>query len=115
MFVPPQRPFSVPEGVSEIDGGVFGCWGREGVPTLVIPEGVEKIGGGAFSGWSKLEKLVLPSTIKEIGSWAFEGCTRLKEVVVPKGVNAQVNPTAFKDSPFECKWRRLPGLMEQSE
>jgi hypothetical protein len=115
LFVPPERSFSVPEGVREIDKGVFGCWSREDVPTLVIPEGVEKIGGGVFNGWSKLEKLVLPSTIKEIGSWAFEGCTRLKEVVVPKGVNAQVNPTAFKDSPFECKWRELPGLREQDD
>ncbi len=115
LFVPPQRPFSVPEGVSEIDGGVFGCWGREGVQMLAIPEGVEKIGGGVFNGWSKLEKLVLPSSLKEIGQWSFRGCTRLKEIVVPKGVKAHVHSAAFTDSPFERNWRRLPGLMEQSE
>ena len=115
LFVPPQRPFSVPEGVSEIDSGVFGCWGREGVRMLAIPEGVEKIGGEAFSGWCKLEKLVLPSSLKEIGQWSFRGCIRLKEIVVPKGVKAHVHSAAFTDSPFERNWRRLPGLMEQSE
>lgn len=115
LFVPPQRPFSVPEGVSEIDSGVFGGWGREGVQMLAIPEGVEKIGGEAFSGWCKLEKLVLPSSLKEIGQWSFRGCTRLKEIVVPKGVKAHVHSAAFTDSPFERNWRRLPGLMEQSE
>jgi hypothetical protein len=115
LFVPPERSFSVPEGVSEIDGGVFGGWGREGVQMLAIPEGVEKIGGEAFSGWCKLEKLVLPSSLKEIGQWSFRGCTRLKEIVVPKGVKAHVHSAAFTDSPFERNWRRLPGLMEQSE
>ena len=115
LFVPPKRPFSVPEGVREIANGVFGCWSGEGVPTLVIPEGVEKIGGEAFSGGSKLEKLVLPSTLKEIGQWAFQGCTRLKEIVVPKGANAQVHSAAFTDSPFERKWRKLPGLREQND
>ena len=115
LFVPPQRPFSVPEGVSEIDSGVFGCWGREGVRMLAIPEGVEKIGGEAFSGWCKLEKLVLPSSLKEIGQWSFQGCTQLKEIVVLEGVKAQVHSAAFTDSPFESKWRELPGLTEQNE
>jgi hypothetical protein len=62
-----------------------------------------------------LEKLVLPSTVKEIGQWAFQDCTRLKEIVVPKGVKAQVHSAAFTDSPFERKWRTLPGLREQNE
>lgn len=110
LFVPPKCPFSVPQGVREINSGVFGSWRREGVPTLVIPEGVEKIGFSAFSGWCKLEKLVLPSTVKEIGQWAFQDCSNLKEVVVPKGVEAQVHSAAFTDSPFERKWRKLPGL-----
>ena len=115
LFVPPKRAFSVPEGVREIDDDVFGSWRREGVSTLVIPEGVEKIGGEAFSGWCKLEKLVLPSSLKEIGQWSFQGCTQLKEIVVLEGVKAQVHSAAFTDSPFESKWRELPGLMEQSE
>lgn len=115
LFVPPKRAFSVPEGVREIDDDVFGSWRREGVSTLVIPEGVEKIGGEAFGGWCKLEKLVLPSSLKEIGQWSFRDCTRLKEIVVPKGVKAHVHSAAFTDSPFERNWRRLPGLMEQSE
>ena len=115
LFVPPKRAFSVPEGVREIDDDVFGSWRREGVSTLVIPEGVEKIGGEAFSGWCKLEKLVLPSSLKEIGQWSFQGCTQLKEIVVLEGVKAQVHSAAFTDSPFESKWRELPGLTEQNE
>ncbi len=110
LFVPPRQPFSVPEGVNEIDSDVFGSWRRAGVPTLVIPEGVETIGGEAFSGWRNLEELVLPSTIKNIGQWAFQDCSNLKKVVVPKGVEAQVHSAAFTDSPFERKWRELPGL-----
>ena len=115
LFVPPKCPFSVPQGVREIDDDVFGSWRREGVPTLVIPEGVEKIGGEAFSGWTKLEKLVLPSTVKEIGQWSFRGCSRLNEIVVPKGVKVQVHSAAFTDSPVQRKWRTLPGLTEHND
>ena len=62
---------------------------------FTVPEGVTVIDGGAFA-FSNLEKIYLPSTLITIKEDAFSYCSLLEEITIPKSVTT-VEPGAFKE------------------
>lgn len=55
---------------------------------LVLPEGVQEIEEGVFRNCEKLTKITFPKTLKIIGENAFNWCRELKEVFIPASVDS---------------------------
>lgn len=77
--------FSVPEGVTLIDGYAFsGC---QSLSSIALPSSLLVISSGAFTDCSGLESILLPKKVSAIGDYAFAGCDHLASIEVE-----QVNP-----------------------
>ena len=72
----------IPEGVTEIEGGVFYC---TGIKEVVLHDGITKIGGGAFYGCD-IEEIYISDSVSSIGSSAFYGCRYLTSIYIPDGI-----------------------------
>lgn len=83
--------FTIPQGVTRIEEGVFSnCTWME---TVVIPSGVTSIGNQAFDGCSTLKSVTIPNTVKSIGEKAFNNCTELTYIKIP--TNTTIGADAF--------------------
>ena len=72
----------IPEGVTEIEEGVFYC---TGIKEVVLHDGITKIGGGAFYGCD-IEEIYISDSVTSIGSSAFYGCRYLTSIYIPDGI-----------------------------
>lgn len=80
--------YSIPYGVTFIDGGAFSTnYYYNNLSSVEIPESVIEIDNGAFSRCAKLATITLPSSLMLIGNQAFSFCVGLKEIHCKKGPN----------------------------
>lgn len=79
----------IPEGVTEIGGGVFF---EKDVISVTLPKGLQIIGDGAFN-FSKIENINLPEGVTTIGNHAFAN-TKLTSIEIPNSVK-QIGESAF--------------------
>lgn len=85
--------FEIPEGVTEIKGGVFsGC---SGITSVTLTESVTKIDTMAFLNCSELKSVKIPDSVTTIGRFAFKGCSALTDIVIPESVT-QIGEGAFE-------------------
>lgn len=97
---------TVPEGVSELEFGVFGgCEGLQkltlpktlkkidsdsllhtAITEITIPEGVTLMRDGVFRECRALKSVTLPSTLEAIGDYAFYRCSALESVTIANGL-----------------------------
>ncbi|MCR5741105.1 MAG: leucine-rich repeat protein [Gammaproteobacteria bacterium] len=69
----------IPEGVTEIKGGLF--LGFNQLNSVTIPNGVTVINECSFSYCRNINTITLPSSLKSINYDAFAGCSKLVEVI----------------------------------
>lgn len=106
--------FSVPDGVTELDGWAFvgasklrsielndvETFGNEAfynctaLEAITLPANLEKLPDAAFTYCSSLREIVIPESCTAIGTYCFAGCTSLREVAVPAGVT-EIGDYAF--------------------
>lgn len=90
----------VPEGVVEIDPGVFS--GMTALRSVTLPSSLKQIEGprldldGAFAGCTSLEIINLPEGIEIIEEGAFRNCKNLSQINIPDGV--AIHTYAFGNS-----------------
>ena len=75
--------YSVPEGVTLIDGWAFG--GCQGISGITLPSSLLVISSGVFSDCIGLESIRLPKKVSSIGDYAFDGCDHLASIEVEQG------------------------------
>ena len=70
------RYLIVPEGVLELDSGIF----RDNLKfrVVLLPDSLKRIGDGAFEYAEALSTLRIPENVTDIGIRAFSGCFKLK-------------------------------------
>lgn len=109
-----RKHLVIPEGVAEIEPGVFSCCNIESVEfpdslriigegafshcdklkSVKFGNGIEKIGsqnddeGGFFAYCTELEKIEFPPSLKYLGQNAFYGCKNLRRVRFNDGIKA---------------------------
>lgn len=76
--------YTVPEGVSEIDG--FG--GCRKITSVKLPSSVTQIESGTFQNCDSLESINIPEGIENIDTWCFAYCKSLKSVEFPESVKS---------------------------
>ena len=95
------KSFSVPDGVTHINRGVFsGCVDLEQMDL----NGVTYIDKSAFTNCVSLTELYIPDTVTYIGEWAFAYCEKLKKVSVSR--KTVIDKNAFNECPAEIEWRK---------
>ncbi len=77
---------SIPEGVTQIDGGAFRD--NSHLKNIRIPDQVTVISNSVLANCENLETVVLPENISLIDMCAFTDCSSLKEINIPKAVRA---------------------------
>ena len=99
----------IPEGVTEIEGGVFYC---TGIKEVVLHDGITKIGGGAFYGCD-IKEIYISDSVTSIGSGAFYGCRYLTSIYIPDGITSVEGNTFLWCHSLETV--RLPEGLESIE
>ena len=92
---------TVPEGVSEIDGGdYYGAFMHcRNLTSITLPNSLRHIGSSAFYNCSGMIDVTVPSGVTDIGHEAFYGCSNLTSISIPETVN-RIDGWAF----FGCRW-----------
>lgn len=91
---------TIPEGVSSIGDGAFGCCGK--LTSVTIPDGVTSVGGAAFHECGKLTRVEIPDSVIAIGASAFSGCHELKEVRVSAKSRSRISMLLKKSGVDVC-------------
>lgn len=74
--------FTVPNGVTRIDGTAFeGC---TGLISITLPDTLTDIGGNAFAGCTSLSDITIPNAVRFIGIGAFSDCVNLTSITLPE-------------------------------
>ena len=82
----------IPEGVTEIDAGVFQH--KFQIKSVSLPSTLVEIGEGAFQQCNNIKEVVIPERVEKLGNYAFYECARL-EFVEFKGKYVALNASAF--------------------
>lgn len=78
------RSAAIPEGVSELIGGVF-CY-CAALESVTLPSTLKSIGDNCFYSCVSLTDVVLPEGLTSIGNYAFFHCTSLNSLTAPASV-----------------------------
>ncbi len=78
------KNITVPEGVEELPGWVFGYCGA--LEQAVLPQSLKSIGERCFYSCTGLKSVNLPEGLEKMGAYAFCHCTSLPELAVPKSL-----------------------------
>ena len=76
--------YTVPEGVTRIEGGAFGY--NQHLVTVSIPDEVSIMNSSVFYGCTNLEEVKLPSNIMRLEGWMFGNCVHLRTITIPESV-----------------------------
>lgn len=100
-YAGPGGSVTVPEGVSEIDGGdYYGAFmDCRNLTSITLPSSLRHIGRSAFYNCSGLTDVTVPSGVTDIGHEAFYGCSNLTSISIPETVN-RIDGWTF----FGCRW-----------
>lgn len=85
---------TIPEGVTQIEGGAFSESGLTGV---VLPEGITKWGNDIFNGCDSLKSVRLPNDMKRINNYMFQYCKSLESITLPDSLT-EIGYGAFNES-----------------
>ncbi len=77
----------IPDGVTKIDGIVYGLEKRCSIKSVVITEGVTEIGERLFYYYTSLKSIELPNSLTSIGRLAFANCG-LEEIEISASVTS---------------------------
>ena len=80
----PRTSFSIPGGVTSIDGEAFSH--SENLLSVTIPDSVTSIGYRAFCYCTSLTSVTIGNSVTTIGEGAFDSCTSLTSVTIPDSV-----------------------------
>jgi hypothetical protein len=78
----------IPEGVTEIQGAVFGRPGQASITSITLPESLITIGYQAFSSCTTITSILIPAGVENIETMAFYSCSSLVSIdVSPENLN----------------------------
>lgn len=75
---------TIPEGVTELSGAVFGCCAN--LQQVTLPSSIKVLGDRCFYSCIALQNINLPEGLQKIGAYTFCHCTALQTLVVPKSL-----------------------------
>ncbi|MDE6088702.1 MAG: leucine-rich repeat domain-containing protein [Oscillospiraceae bacterium] len=78
------KEITIPEGVTELPGAVFGCCAE--LETVNLPSGLLSIGNKCFYSCVSLQKINLPEGLQKMGEYAFCHCTELRALAIPESL-----------------------------
>lgn len=78
------KSITVPEGVTDLIGGVF-CYCVE-LESVTLPSTLKSIGENCFYSCTALTEIELPKGLEKIGAYAFFHCTSMHELTIPKSI-----------------------------
>lgn len=76
------QEITVPEGITELTGAVFGCCAN--LTQVNLPSSLKSIGDYCFYSCVALQNINLPAGLLKIGAYAFCHCTELQALVIPQ-------------------------------
>lgn len=83
------KEITIPEGVTELPGAVFGCCAE--LETVNLPDGLLSIGNECFYSCVSLKKINLPDGLQKMGQYAFCHCKALRALVMPESLTTVNN------------------------
>ncbi|MBD5142832.1 MAG: leucine-rich repeat domain-containing protein [Ruminococcus sp.] len=78
------KQITIPEGITELTGAVFGCC--ETLEQVTLPTSLKAIGDKCFYSCIALKNINLPENLQKIGAYAFCHCTELQALIIPKNL-----------------------------
>ena len=80
-------PETSPEGETVVAiGSKSGCFGIEGIKSVIIPDTVKVIERSAFAYCKNLTSVIIPNSVEWIYYGAFKGCDKLELVTIGRNV-----------------------------
>ncbi|MDE5792334.1 MAG: leucine-rich repeat domain-containing protein, partial [Oscillospiraceae bacterium] len=76
------REITIPEGITELTGAVFGCCAE--LQQVILPSSLKAIGDKCFYSCITLQNINLPAGLQKIGAYAFCHCTDLQSLLIPE-------------------------------
>ncbi|MEE1012675.1 MAG: leucine-rich repeat domain-containing protein, partial [Acutalibacteraceae bacterium] len=108
--------YVIPEGVTNIDDGIF--YLCQNIEAVTIPITVEKLYNSLFDNCTNLKSVAVDSKAKTIGTYMFDGCTSLEKVYFSSSVK-EFYHRAFDGCPnisdiyfggTEEEWNKISGV-----